>query len=694
VEGANRVAIADGTEQDVGGPRRPRAASRAFPLLLGGHLVVAGFLGFDLFTSDALEIALHWVAVVVGGVWALLVWRAYARSAWRERHPGFARLFPASVATALASALVLFALIVTVDCKPHEVERYIRALLLSVSVYPFANAAVAFALMSLVYLGTGRAWTSIWLGAVLTATLLGIHVAKYLVLQQHLYPWDYMLATDLAEILPVLLGTGGLLAAAAGFVAVLVVAVALARRERARESVGRRAVLFAGSVLTAGVLFLLLLVSTGRRDPTPHEYFPLWNRLSYNSHHNKSGFCFALLRGARHLWINRPPDGYSAAAMERIARAHPPGEVEVVPTADVILYMVESLGDLASYGLTYRTDPIPNFHGLVEKHGGGRLMVPTYGGSTSNTEFEALTGLSRVRPWPHQMVHAYRQWLTEDTPSLAWVFRDWGYRTAVVSGATGRYFAQRTAYPRLGFQAFHALGDREGVPERFGLVSDDAVVDEIIAILRGNDAGAGRGPWFLSVATDASHAPYDPDRVPADERFALVDAEHLPPDVRDFACRYGTALRHADEALGRLVRFLEARGDPALLLVYGDHKPPVGALFEAGVLRGDWPGAVVDKFSTPLAIWSNLPRSGRGPPLFLSANFLSAEIFGRLGVRHPPSTFRFTQAVYEAFSVVSHVVVPRGGAIQRPGDLRGELAEILRDYGLVKYDVLVGSRRK
>lgn len=687
-----QVTHGDGTGGTSIASHVPGWRAWVFAGLLAVHLTVAGLVRFDLFTSDAWEIALQWGAIVGGAAWAWLVLRA--RGPRPERRSGFEHIFRASLILAVTSALVLFALILTVSCQAHEVERYVRALMLSVTVYLFANAAIAFALIALVYVLCGRLWTSTWIGVAILALLHGIHVAKYLILQQHLYPWDYVLTADLIEILPVWLGSGGVIAALAGGALALLVTGLMLWREKPRESPGKRVGLWIGSTLTVLALLALLLLGAAGRDPALNDYYPLWNRQSYNAHHNKSGFCFALLRGTRHMWVNRAPDGYSAEAMADIARKYPAGRNEVAPTADVILYMVESLEDLAAYGLHHREDPISNFHALAADHAGGRLVVPTYGGSTSNTEFEVLTGLSRIQPWPRHMVHAYRQWISEDTPSLAWVFRAWGYHTAVVSGATGKYFAQETAYPRLGFEAFRALGDRDGVPQQFDLVSDDAVVDEVIAILgSASSAPTGRRPCFISVTTDATHAPYAPERVPPDERFALTD-DDLPEAVRSFACGYGTALHHADQALGRLVAFLEARGEPAVLVVYGDHKAVMGALFAAGIFRSEWPGAVIDKYSTPLAIWSNVPAGGRGEPLFLSANFLGVELLERLGVRHMPSTFRYTQAVYEKFAVVSHVIASRDGGFRQAADLPADLAEVLRDYGLVKYHVLVGSRGK
>ncbi len=675
---------------DVTTPRGVR-----FLLLLGASLVVAGPLRFDLQVRDALWVALHWSMVIAGAVLTHQVVRAYIRSGWHERFPSLGRLFVVSVVLSAASAFVPFALHATLPCEPYEIERYSRGLLLNLSVYLFANAVVVFPVLCVIFVLCARLWTAVAAGSLLVIVLHVIHVEKYLVLQQHLYTWDYMLAGDLAEVLPLFLGGAGLVAVGVAFgLAALGLAV-LAWRESPREGLRRRLAGLGVGALATALLFVVATTNWTGGEEEPSEFFPLWNRHIYNSHYNKCGLSFTLLRGVHYLGVNRAPEGYSPEAMARIAAAYPRGAAPAAPTADVIFYMVESLEDLSDYGLTYATDPLPNFHALQREHVGGRLVVPIYGGNTPNTEFEMLTGLSRVRPWPHDLAYAYRQWITADTAALPWEFKRWGYRTLVVSGATGKYFGQEEAYPRLGFDEFRALGDREAKTRKFGLVSDESVVDEVISIL-GEDSTADRKPCFLAVTTDATHGPYRGDHDPEDTRFALTK-NALPQEVRDVAEDYGRALHHADKALGRLVAFLKGRKRPAILFVYGDHKPAMGVFFDAGVFRTGWPGAVLDKYSTPLAIWSNLPKtspSGDVTPLYLSANFLSAELFARLGIAQPPSTFHYTSEVYKTFRIVSRVVGDREGRFFRPAAVSGAPATLLRDYGFVKFDVLVGGRER
>ncbi len=673
-----------------------RGPTARFLGLLAASLVLGGLLQFDLLVRAPWVIALHWTLLLACAALAWRVLEAYGRTGWREHERGFHVIFRASLIATVVSAVVLCALMVRLYCYPWDVERYLRALLLTVTVYLFANAAVVFATVGVLYLLSARLWTALFVGLTAWLALHVIHVSKLLSLQQHLYPWDYMLFDDLLEVLPLFLGSGGLTLVIVAFAVVALMAGLLAWREGPGEALKRRAVICGGGLLAALGLFLLSGIRVAPGDEDPSEYFPLWNAHSYHSHYNKTGLYFTLLRGTRHWGQNSAPEGYTADTPARLERTYPRTPDDTVPTADVIFYMIESLADLAQYGVTFREDPLPNFHAIQREGTAGRVVVPIYGGNTPNTEFEVLTGLSRVRPWPHDLSYAYRQWITDDTPALPWVFREWGYRTAVISGATGRYFGQAEAYPRLGFEAFHALGDRKGLPRKFGLVSDMAVFSAVEDALDPvTDADGPHEPCFLAITTDSTHGPYRGDHDPENRRFEVTN-EDLPQAVRDVAEDHARALHHADEALGRLVVHLKRRKRPTLLFVYGDHKPAVNEFFDAGVLRDGWPGRVLDKYSTPLAIWSNVPLPGAvedEQDLLLSANFLSVELFRRLGVRHPPSTFHYTQEVYKAFRVVSRVIGDRQGRFFAPEDVSRPGADLLRDYGLLKYHILVGGRR-
>ncbi len=659
--------------------RLERLCLAVLPVVVAGNVVAAcrahPSVAFEPHVFSASNLAL---------VLGFAAWNAVIFVLWRASGIGVRRQDGSRLAasTVLLSAALSIGMLLL---RPvHQWSWYwqphLAATAISLTVFLVPNALIWLAISGPVY-AASRRWSvaagAAWLVA---GTLFAVHVGKYRVLEQHLYAWDYVGLGDLWAVFPLYFGAATAVVLGVGVLGVVGAFVLLWRRTRPCPRSGWRWMpAGAGAAGLAGVLLVAAPVP-------PAEHYPMWHGLSYDSTLNKCGLGCALTLQLRCLDAFDPPADYTPRHMAAIRREHhtadqlPAG----APQVNVILFMMESLSDPSTYGIETRADPLPFLHSLPERCPVGRLLTPTYAGSTANTEFEVLTGLSRVQPYPRSLGPAYREHVNRPTPSLASVFRRHGCATAVISGSTAGYFNQRRAYPHLGFDEFIALQDREGVPRRFGLVSDEAVVDEVIAWARSHER------FFVSVMTEGCHVPYAP-RVPADPRFEVLN-EELSPAARDYVRRYCTALSYADAALRRLVEHFADDPRPTLIVAYGDHKPSMPLLFEAGLLGEGWPERAYNKYSTPLAVWANYPLPETPRPLEVSANLLGAEIFRLIGVDAPPLTFACAARVRRRFNAVSHLIIDREGTILRPDAVSDADRRLLADYGLVKYDVLVGGR--
>ncbi len=88
------------------------------------------------------------------------------------------------------------------------------------------------------------------------------------------------------------------------------------------------------------------------------------------------------------------PENYSDEAAKEILSQYVP--TENTDDVRVIVIMNESLADYSLLGIPCFEDPLPYIHSLVESGEAfeGKLAVSVFGGGTSNTEFEFLTGCS------------------------------------------------------------------------------------------------------------------------------------------------------------------------------------------------------------------------------------------------------------------------------------------------------------
>jgi phosphoglycerol transferase MdoB-like AlkP superfamily enzyme len=148
------------------------------------------------------------------------------------------------------------------------------------------------------------------------------------------------------------------------------------------------------------------------------------------------------------------------------------------------------------------------------------------------------------------------------SPSLATILGAQGYSTALVHSGRFMYLGMEALLSRSGFTTLLDAGDIGGSRNSSFGVDERAAVD---ALLRWMDAQPRGKPFFAAYLPIAGHHPYlagapGPWRGDAD-----ID-------------RYRNALHEGDEAIGRLIGGLRARGldRSTLLVIFGDHGEAFG----------------------------------------------------------------------------------------------------------------------
>lgn len=125
----------------------------------------------------------------------------------------------------------------------------------------------------------------------------------------------------------------------------------------------------------------------------------LWN---VNKDYTQKGYLYTLLLEARYISVEKP-DGYSQQKVDEILAENEKETSEEKKTAagnqtvpqNIIMIMNESLADFESTGdLQTDTEILPFIHSLNKNVTYGKLHVPTFGGGTARSEYEALTGNS------------------------------------------------------------------------------------------------------------------------------------------------------------------------------------------------------------------------------------------------------------------------------------------------------------
>lgn len=245
------------------------------------------------------------------------------------------------------------------------------------------------------------------------------------------------------------------------------------------------------------------------------------------------------------------------------------------PKPDIIIIQSESFFDPAILKIVDDSEPtLPNLHRALASGIGGTMLAPTFGGLTLRTEFEVLTGIP-MASYPG-IDFPYLQITRPTIPSLTRAIQRQGYATVAIHGNSGTFWNRSKAFDAIGFDQFITAAEFPDDAKRDGwFFSEAAMTDQIIDQL--DDA---QKPIFIFAIGIEGHGPYL--NVPVADK-AGRDAIPAPAGLSGKPLQsyrnYLYHIQHADQELGRLWQFLQARQRPYVLAFYGDHLPPLQRVY-------------------------------------------------------------------------------------------------------------------
>lgn len=457
------------------------------------------------------------------------------------------------------------------------------------------------------------------------------------------------------------------------------------------RGLGKRAAVLALSLCALGGIGAALLFPS----------FPLYVDISTDNWelpvvYKREGFATALIVNCKQLIIPRP-EGYDPERVREVlseAEASAPPAAMAEPPVNILVVMNESFADLQALVPFATNRPVlPNLRALQEQGIRGRLNVSVFGGGTSATEFEMLTGnTAAFLPAESSAFVQYVQPSRNNGFSLAWQLKAQGYATVAVHPAEPSNWSRDRAYPLLGFDRFLSLRDMPGWSDPAdnprGMYSDAALYRELLRLLQEKPKGQR---LFIHCVTMQNHGGYtQPPLTGVEPRIVRAGA---PDEEID---NYLTLAGLSDRALGEFARALEQMGEPTLVLFFGDHQPTVSRPLTRQAEGADrWdaePEVRATLYETPLLLWSN-----RGLPA-LDIGDTSPQYLGGLLLRVaglPLSGYqRFLSALGEQWPVfTAQAARDISGAFYTPEEaVRSSPA--LREYQAAQYNLLFDDRRK
>ena len=309
---------------------------------------------------------------------------------------------------------------------------------------------------------------------------------------------------------------------------------------------------------------------------------------------------------------------------------------------NVIFLQLESFFDPTLIkGMTFSSDPLPNYHRLQANYTNGYLSVPSVGAGTANTEFEIITGMNLDFFGPGE--YPYKTILKRSTcESMAFNMKELGYSTHAIHNNTGTFYGRHRVFANLGFDTFTSEEYMKNITYNpLGWANDDVLVEEIMNVLNSTEGtdyiytisvqGHGKYPespesLYNGTASDPTDDDFSQD-TSSDEAEKSLEKDtankqkhNLTPsqtealnaasakenkitidgieESRKYAFEYYVNQIHEMDAfVGKLVDTLESFDEDVVLVMYGDHLPSLG--IKAEDLENN------DIYTTEYIIWSS-----------------------------------------------------------------------------------------
>lgn len=323
----------------------------------------------------------------------------------------------------------------------------------------------------------------------------------------------------------------------------------------------------------------------------------------------------------------KAPEGYSTEKVEKLLseaeKNLEKGNIsEQKP--NIIAIMSEAYSDLSFLG-DYATnmDYHPYTRTLKENTTQGKLYVSVFGGATSDTEFEFLTGNS-MAVMPQNSV-PYQQFITAPTASLASTLKDQGYYNIAIHPFNPSGYKRDLVYPLIGFDEFLAKEDFASPELVRSFISDKESFHKIIEQYetKGKDH-----PLFIFNVTMQNHGGYSGEQLFDDANTVRLSQLTGYQEVE----QYLSLLRQSDLAFKDLVDYFSKQEEPTIILLFGDHQPVVYGEFN-DQQENQHPGEIYQKkYEVPFLLWANydIPEDDVDS---ISANYLSSYLLKTAGLR-------------------------------------------------------------
>ena len=293
--------------------------------------------------------------------------------------------------------------------------------------------------------------------------------------------------------------------------------------------------------------------------------------------YNTNGFAYCFSRSLLVHGVQRPDEdaiNKKDEFMDKLTTDAPdydmPGVSDDLTVPNIVVVQLESFFDVKHLiDIEFSQDPVPNYTALKEDGVSGFLGVAHIGGGTANIEFEFLTGMNLdhfgLGEFPYTTVLKSRACET-----LATNLSQLGYTSHALHNHTATFYNRNTVYPYLGFDTFTPLEMMTNIERNIlTFCTDDVLVGEIESALNSTE-----GQDFVFTVSVEGHGGYPDYNLQSFYTEDDIDVYGIEDDKAYYQYRfYLKLIRQMDQTVKDICTLMEERGEPYVLVFYGDHLP-------------------------------------------------------------------------------------------------------------------------
>lgn len=409
--------------------------------------------------------------------------------------------------------------------------------------------------------------------------------------------------------------------------------------------------------------------------------------------YGSKGFIYSFCHKFNAMQV-KAPEGYSSIYYADLEKDFKPlvADYKNKKLPHIIMIMGEAFSDLSNnenFDFTNYADPLAHWNQLTQSANSvsGHIIVPNYGGGTSDTEFDVLTAFPTR--YIDNASNSYSL-IRKNIDAMPRRLKDIGYNAIAIHPGYPWFYNRANVYNDMGFEKFISLESFQGSEKyRGGYIADQYATDSIIENFESH-ISQSNAPLFEFCVTIENHGPYEEKYNEVKKTFDTT--VHLTGAEENLLNSYFMGIKDADTEIKRLTDYFEASDEPVVFVYFGDHLPGFSNgmdffdLLDYNINANGTMEQLFNVYKTPFVIWQNTASKklldiqkiadtlNLPPNHTISSNFLGSTMLQLLDINGISPLFDYSNELRTELPIITNA-----GFMDDNGDYLAQISSELSE---------------